>query len=201
MNLNDFNSSLNKLEQEPKNEKNFFSEFLKDFQNLITSFLKNSQSNNLLQDSIYVIRDINDNKLSVVNIENGEESDLYIVTSKSELEELNSKGIFDNIYEMPKEDFYSLNLGSNLEIKGQYCTRYYGEIKIENAEAASKLENLYFCLEDEKDAIYSVSSLSDDKIYLTNVKEGGYFSIPKEAYPNFKIGDLLKQVDGKYILK
>ena len=59
---------------------------------------------------------------------------------------------------------------------------------------------MYFCLEQEKNAVYSVSDVSDEKIYLSNTKEGGYFSIPKEAYPDFKVGDLVKNVNGKYTL-
>lgn len=197
MNLND---SLNKLQHQSKNENNFLTGFLTEIQNALTNLIKNSPSNNLLPDSIYVVRDINDEKLSIVNIEDGKESNIYIAFSKEQLEELHNKGISDNVYEMSKTDFYNLNLGSNLKISNNNCSIYYDEIKIENAEAAAKLEDMYFCLQEEKNATYSVLNVSDNKIYLTNTKEGGSFSIPKEAYPNLKKGDLVKNVNGKYIL-
>ena len=202
MNIDDFNSSLNKSELKKNNSGNFLSDFTEELQNVFDNFLKNLSSINLnkLENSIYVVRDINDTKLSVVNIENGKESDIYIAYSEEQKQELQNDHVASNIYKMSKEDFYSLNLGSNIEIKNSSCTPYHGEVKIENPEAAAKLEDMYFCLEQEKYAIYSVSDISDDKIYLTDTKEGGYFSIPKEAYPDFKVGDLIKNNNGKYTL-
>ena len=202
MNLDDFNSSLNKSEHQKNNDNSFLSSFTEELQSLFNNLVKNLSSVNFnkLDDSIYVVRDINDTKLSIVNTENGKESDIYIAYSEEVKQQLQKDNITNNIYDMSKEDFYSINLGSNIEIKNSNCKPYYGEVKIENAEAAAKLENMYFCLEQEKDAIYSVCDISDNKIYLTNTNEGGYFSIPKEAYPDFKVGDLIKNNNGKYTL-
>ena len=174
--------------------------FIKDVQNVVSNFIKNTCNNNISQDSIYVVRDINDEKISLVNIENGKNFDIYAVTSSKQIEDLHSKGIVDNIFEISTEDFYSLNLGSNIIIQHGKCKLYPGEINIENPEAKAKLEDMYFCLEQEKDSIYSISEISSEKIYLTDTKEGGYFSIPRDAYPNFKVGDFVKNIDGKYTL-
>ena len=202
MNLDNFNSSLNKSEHAKNNNTTFLSSFTEELQNVFNNLIKNLSSINLnkLDDSIYVVRDINDNKLSIVNIANGEESDIYIAYSQEVRQQLQKDNIKSNIYDMSKEDFYSLNLGSNLEIKNSICKPYHDKVKIENAQAIAKLEDMFFCLEQEKDAIFSVCDISDDKIYLTNTNEGGYFSIPKEGYPDFKVGDLIKNNNGKYTL-
>ena len=59
---------------------------------------------------------------------------------------------------------------------------------------------MYFCLKQEENAIYSVVKIEKNKIYLTNIKEHGLFSICKEKYPNLKVGDFIKNSNGKYIL-
>ena len=196
---------LNSLEHTPntKDKDGLFTKVLEELQNLVGDFLKHSSStscNRLLESSIYVVRDINNEKLSLVDIQSGQDFNIYVVNSKDKIENLHSKGILNNIYTMSKEDLYSLNLGSNITIKDGKCIPYRSEIKIENSEAAAKLEDMYFCLEQEKNAIYSVSEISDEKIYLTDTKEGGHFSIPKEGYPDFKVGDLIKNINGKYTL-
>lgn len=195
MNLNNFNS----LNNEPKD--NFLDNLIDSLQNTLKNFIKNSHSPNLdLKESICVITDINDQRLSLVNIEEGQNFDIYVTHSKEQEQELRKQGITNNIFEISKEDLFSLNLGSNLCLKNNQCTLYHGKIEIKNSEAATKLEDMYFCLEQEKNAKYLVSNISDGKIYLTNTKEGGYFSIIEEAYPNFKIGDLVKNINGKYFL-
>lgn len=197
MNLNNFNSINNN--NEPKN--NFFNNFINTLQNALENFIKNPSSSAIdLENSICVITDINDEKLSLVNIYTGEDFNIYISSSIDKLNQLRNQGISDNIYMISKEDLYSLNLGSNIILKNGQCHLYQDNIEITNKEALSKLENLYFCLEQEQDAEYLVSNISDGKIFLTNTKEGGYFSILEEAYPDFKIGDIVKNVNGKYVL-
>ena len=83
--------------------------------------------------------------------------------------------------------------------KSAFITRNRN-VKIENKFVASQLEDIFFCLDQEKNSVYSVTEICDNKIFLTDTKEGGHFSILKEIYPDFKVGDLLKKVDGKYTL-
>lgn len=172
---------------------NFITEFLKSLKIAIQSFsnYNNTQiSINLSEDSIYVITDINDKQLSLTDIGNGQETNICV-----NFAELN-----DGDYHISKEDFCILDLGKFLTIKNNSVIPLNNNVKIENESVAAKLEDMFFCLEQEKDAIYSITEISDDKIFLTDTKEGGHFSIPKEIYPDFKTGDLLKKVDGKYIL-
>ena len=197
--------NFNSLEHIKNNETkdNFFTNFLKELQNVISNFSKASfvpTSKPLPEDTIYVIRDINDTNLSLVNTNTGEEVDIRVVDSKQKIDKSKDSEFFSNIYEISKEDLYNLNLGSNITLKNGKCIPYYGKVEIKNSEAANKLEDMYFCIEQEKNSTYSVSSISDTKIYLTDIKEGGYFSIPQEAYPDFKVGDLVKNINGKYTL-
>ena len=162
-----------------------FNNLINTLQDALENFIKASNSSTVtLENSICVITDINDEKLSLVNIDTGEDFSIHISSSTDE----------------SKEDLYSLNLGSNIILKNGQCCLYQDDINITNKEALAKLENLYFCLEQEKNAEYLVSNITDGKIFLTNTKEGGYFSILEEAYPNFKVGDIIKNVNGKYIL-
>lgn len=205
MNIGNFNSLEEKLEQDNNNNKSndLISVFIKELGKVVENLVNQGNLkdfNKLEEGTIYVVRDINDEKLSLVNIDNGKEFDIYAVSSEKEIEKLNDAGIFNNIYQISKEDLYSLNLGSGITVKNYNCILYDSEIKIEsikNPEALSKLENMYFCLEDEKGTTYSVSEISNDKIYLTDTKEGGYFSIPKDKYPDFKVGDFVKNENGK----
>lgn len=200
MNLDDLN--LHERNKNTATKDSLIKNLMKELQHTIKNFIKNSStiSNDISDNSIYVVRDTNDEKLSLVNINEGSDIDIYVTYSEEKIEKLKAMGVSNNIYLMSKEDFYNLNLGSNITIKNGICTPYYGEVKIKNSKAAAKLEDLFFCLEQEKEAIYSVADISDCKIYLTNTKEGGYFSIPQEAYPNLKVGDLVKNIDGKYVL-
>lgn len=191
MKLDDFNS----LNNNSQDKENFLMQFMKELQSNINDFFKNTphtQSNIVSNDSLYIVRDINDNKLSLVNVDDGEEIDIYIVDSNNNL--------LENTYEMTEQDFYNLSLGSNVSIQNGKCTIYTGDVQIKSPELAAKLEDMYFCLDQEKNAIFSVSDIRNKKIYLTHIEEGGYFSIPQQAYPDFKIGDLVKKINNKYVL-
>lgn len=172
---------------------NFITEFLESLENAMQKSSNSNSTqilNSLSEDSIYVITDINDKKLSLTDIDSGIETDIYVDFTDQN----------NNSYSISKEDFRTLDLGKFVTVKNNSVIPFNNDVKIENKSVAAQLEDIYFCLEQEKDAIFSVTGISDDKIFLTDTKEGGYFSILKEIYPDFKTGDLLKKVDGKYIL-
>lgn len=189
MNIGNFNLLNNNKDK----GHNLISEFLESLKEAVQEF-SNFNNGKLLktisENSIYVITDINDKKLSLIDINNGQEVQISASFTNSN----------ENTYNIQKEDFCHLDLGKFLTIKNNSINLLNDNIEIENKSVAAKLEDMYFCLEQEKDAIFSVTEISDDKIFLTNTQEGGHFSILKEIYPDFKIGDILKKVDGKYIL-
>jgi hypothetical protein len=185
--------NFNFLNNNKDKSDNLINKFLKSLQEAVQDFSNFNNSkplNNISENSIYVITDINDKKLSLTDIGNGEEIEISVSFTVSN----------QNTYNMQKEDFCHLDLGRFLTIKNNYINILNDSIEIENKSVAAKLKDMYFCIEQEKDAVFSVTEISEDKIFLTNTQEGGHFSILKEIYPDFKIGDLLKKVDGKYIL-
>lgn len=184
MNLGNFNLNQDK----PNN-------FISNFMNSLLNSLQNKDHNinnsfNLENNCIYVVRDYQDNKLSLVNISDGEEYNVSVCFDKDELS--------SNFYEISKSDFYNLDLGSNLIFKDGRLSIYNGEFKL-SSKAASKLEDLYFCIEQDKNSTFIVDKITDEKIILTYSDGSGYFSIYKAVYPDLKIGDNLKKENGKYV--
>lgn len=184
MDLGNFN-----LNQDKPN--NFISNFMNSLLNSLQN--KNQNINNsihLENNCIYVVRDYQDNKLSLVNISNGKEYDVSVCFNKNELT--------SNFYEISRSDFYNLDLGSNLIFKDGKLSTYNDEIEL-SASAASKLEDMYFSIEQDKNSTFIVDKITDEKIILTYSDGSGFFSIYKEVYPDLKIGDNLKKENGKYV--
>ena len=148
--------------------------FIQELQN----HLENSELN-IEDGSKFVVTDINDNMVSLVDISNGNE----IKTSG-----------------FSKDVLTDLDLGSNVIFENNRFVLTGERFEITNLEAKAKLDDLYFNLEEEG-SLFSVKKIDRDKIYLTNLEEGGYFSISKEKYPDFKVGDILKKENGKYNLE
>lgn len=174
---------LNLKDIEPKKANNFISNFINE---LSKALEKNTSSDittsmSLQEGCIYVVQDFNDEQFSLVNASNGEECT-----------------IDSNILQLSKNDFYSLDLGSNLIFQNGKFSIYNGEISLCN-KAARKLEDMYFSLEQDKNSTFIVDKITDKKIFLTYSDGSGYFSIYKEAYPDFQVGDCLKKENGKYV--
>lgn len=174
---------LNLKDIEPKKSNNFISSFINE---LSKALEKNTSSDittsmNLQEGSIYVVRDFNDDQFSLVNASNGEECT-----------------IDSSVLQISKNDFYSLDLGSNLIFQDGKFSVYNGELSLCN-KAANILEDMYFSIEQDKNSTFIVDKITDKKIFLTYSDGSGYFSIYKEAYPDFQIGDSLKKENGKYV--
>ena len=71
--------------EDNKKENHFLIKFMEEVQNVFDNFMKSASSRHL-ENSIYIIRDINDEKLSLVNIDNGQEIDIYVAHSKEKIE-------------------------------------------------------------------------------------------------------------------
>ncbi len=153
---------------------------------LVSGFIKELQNHleknnlNIGNDSKFVVSDINDDIVSLIDISNGNE----IKTSN-----------------FTKDDLNNIDLGANIIFENNKFVITDEKFEITNLDAKAKLDDLYFNLEDEEGSLFSVKKIDDDKIYLTNTQEGGYFSISKEKYPEFKVGDILRKENGKYNLE
>ena len=119
-----------------------FSDFIKELQ----KHLENSELN-IEDGSKFVVTDINDNMVSLVDISNGNE----IKTSSF------SKDVLTN-----------LDLGSNVIFENNKFVLTDERFEITNLKAKAKLDDLYFNLEEEEGSLFSVKKIDDDKIYLTN---------------------------------
>ena len=200
MNLDEFHSrELNKNEPSHSSFSHFVSNFMQELSNSLRE-RKNEhiQTKVLKEDTIYVINGIQNEEIGVVNIENGEEFDIYIATDKSMLQALQEKGIHQNIYEMSKKDFYPLELGNKLQLEDGILFPYTGEIKIKNDIAWEKLEDLFFNLEQEEGRTYVVTDISGNKIYMEDTDNQGHYEVYQELYPDWKMGDTILRKDGKY---
>lgn len=172
MNLSEF---LEKKLSDSNKTNNLVSSFIKELQN----HLENSELN-IENGSKFVVTDINGENVSLIDISSGNE----LKTSNFE-----------------KEDLLNLDLGSNVIFENNKFILTDEKFEITNLDAKAKLDDLYFNLDEEEGSLFSIKKIDDDKIYLTNLEEGGYFSIPKEKYPNFKVGNTLKKENGKYNLE
>ena len=152
---------------------------------LVSGFIKELQNHleknnlNIGNGSKFVVSDINDDIVSLIDISNGNE----IKTSN-----------------FTKDDLNNIDLGANIIFENNKFFITDEKFEITNLDAKAKLDDLYFNLEDEEGSLFSVKKIDDDKIYLTNTQEGGYFSISKEKYPEFKVGYILRKENGKYNL-
>lgn len=219
MNLGDFNiKNLGKNSMSNNSLSNFVNEFAKELSN----YLQNSQNNrkdklnkeiqvfnnerdqimnttNLEEGKNYVVSDIRDNTINVVDIENGNEIKVYISTDDDTLRKLNNKGIYDRIYKMDKSEFLNLNLTDNIVMKDNKLYSNTEKIEIKNNLAWRLLSDLYMGEKETEGQRYEVAEIKENKVYLTNADgSGGYFSIHKELYPDFEVGDIVQKNNRKY---
>lgn len=156
-------------------------------------------NNSLEPNKIYVISDITDNKLCVVDISTGVEHTLYVLTGDENLDVYTSND-YGPYYNMDELSFMNLNLTDAVELKNGALTFYKENFEITNSDAWSLLVDLYDLENESEGQEYKVVDISDFKVFLTNADDsGGYFSIYRELYPDFKIGDIVKKVDKKYV--
>ena len=212
--------NFNKLEKDDSKNNNFgklVSNFIKELSNTLENNNVNSfkqeieeirnehKMNNNIQEleegKVYVITDINNEKVEVLDIKDGYNFDVYISINKETLENLHEKGINNKIYNMDKLDFLKLELGNKIIMSDGKCNIYNGEIDVKNDEAFEILENLYFNLKHEEGRDYIITQIKDGKIYMQDTQENGYYELYKEIYPDFEIGDVITKKEGKYLKK
>jgi len=187
MNLENFNLGKFIFSNETKN-------FISEFINELAKTLNKERNMN-----IGVVYGLENEKITLLNLENGKEENIYIYTSNETLEKLHNQGIYENIYKMDKLDFYNLYSGQKVQLNGDKCELYNGEIDIKNDDAWYKLDDLYGVLRDNENTNFVVQKITGDKIYLTHENGSGSIYTYKELYPDFNVGDIVKRVNGKYI--
>lgn len=224
MNLGDFNiKDLGKNLNSNNSFSNFVNNFINELSNYLQSLKDKEQNNqsvdsvykemqeyyderekimnttNLEEDKTYVVSGIRDNSIKVVDIENGNEIKVYISTDSETLDKLNSNGIYDRIYQIDKSEFLNLNLTDNIIMKDNKLYSNSEKIEIKNNLAWRLLSDLYMGERETEGMRYKVAEVKENKVYLTNADgSGGYFSIHKELYPDFEVGDIVQKNNRKY---
>lgn len=182
-------------------ENNNVNEFKQEIEEIRNEHKMNNNIQELEEGKVYVITDINNEKVEVLDIKDGYNFDVYISMNKETLENLHEKGINNKIYNMDKLDFLKLELGNKIIMSDGKCNIYNGEIDVKNDEAFEILENLYFNLKHEEGRDYIITQIKDGKIYMQDTQENGYYELYKEIYPDFEIGDVITKKEGKYLKK
>ena len=209
------------------NSNKYFSNHVNNFINELSNYLKNpkdKEQNNQSVDSVYkemkeyyderekilnttnlekektyVVSGIRDNTINVVDIENGNEIQVYVATDNETLKKLNDNGIYNRIYTMGKSEFLNLNLTDNIIMKDNKLYSNSEKIEIKNNLAWRLLSDLYMGERETEGQRYEVAEIKENKVYLTNADgSGGYFSIHKELYPDFEVGDIVQKNNRKY---
>ena len=199
MELGDFkNLGKNLLENEKLN--NIITSFIKE----LSDFLEKDNKNNILnvgEGEINFIGNISNEKIELLNPDTGEQKNVYISISKETTEKLNEQGIYNDIYQMNKMDFYNLSIGDKVIMNN-------GKFKEYNEEIEIKDDKIWFMINDIKNALakcenldFTVEKISNDKIYLSLNENKDYVEIYRELYPDLKIGDIVTRTNGQYIKK
>ena len=151
------------------------------------------------ESDIFVVSDISDNKITIVDPKSGKEKEYLLKIKGLEFKNKeNSKNL--EVVEMEKSDFLNLNITDNVKISDGKCIVTNEQIKIENENAMEILSDLYMNEKEMEGQEFKICEEKENKLFLTNNDgTGGYFSIYKEAYPDFKVGDVVKRVNKKYI--
>lgn len=199
MELGDFkNLGKNLLGNEKLN--NIITSFIKE----LSDFLEKDSKNNILnvgEGEINFIGNISNEKIELLNPDTGEQKNVYVSISKETTEKLNEQGIYNDIYQMNKMDFYNLSIGDKVIMNNGKFKEYNGEIEIKD-------DKIWFMINDIKSALskcenldFTVEKISNDKIYLSLNENKDYVEIYRELYPNLKIGDIVTRMNGQYIKK
>lgn len=202
MELGDFkNLGKNILESDTIN--NIVTSFIKELSDFLEkSKTKGTTENNILnieEGEINFIGDISNEKVELLNPDTGEQKNVYIAISEEVKQNLTSKGIKSDIYEMDKMDFYDLSIGDKVIMNN-------GKFKEYNEEIEIKDDKIWFVINDIKSSLnkfenlnFIVEKIDTDKIYLSVEGHDGHAKEYRELYPDFKVGDIVKRVNGKYI--
>ena len=201
--------------------KNFGKELLKNktFDNMISSFMNElshalekvhkTQSNisnrenlnNFEDGEVNFVYGLRDENIVLLNPNTGEQKSIYIATSNKEKETLNSKGIYDNIYEMDKGTFHKLDFGDKLIMKNGTFEIYNGEVEIKDDKTWFLLDDMNGQRKKYDNTNFIVKEDQGEKFLLTHENGKGHIYIYKDIYPDFKVNDIVTRVDGKYYKK
>lgn len=192
---------------------NTLNDIVTNFINELSNILENSMNKNIdnvereidktqkVEDgTICVVYGHNDERITLLNPDDGKEFYIYVATSNEVAQKLKDQGINSNdIYIMDKSDFFSLDLGTKLKMNNGKYEIYNGEMEVKDTRTWYALNDLYYSLKKDEGTKFIIDEIKDDKIYMKYESGGGNLYTYRELYPNLKEGDIVKRVGGKYI--
>ncbi len=153
----------------------------------------------LEENKTYVISGIYDNRLQVVDIDNGNEIEIFASTGDKELDKFNGSEIQNRTYEIDRKEFLNLRLTDNVVLNDGKLNTNTDKVEIKSDLAWRLLVDLYDGIKITNGQKYEIVDIKDNELYLTNADgSGGYFPIYKELYPDFQIGDIVQRNDRIY---
>lgn len=153
----------------------------------------------LEENKTYVISGIYDNRLQVVDIDNGNEIEIFASTGDKELDKFNSDEIQSRTYAIDRKEFLNLRLTDNIVLNEGKLNTNTDKVEIKSDLAWRLLVDLYDGIKTTNGQKYKIVDIKDNELYLTNADgSGGYFPIYKELYPDFQIGDIVQRNDRIY---
>ena len=207
MNLEDF-KNLGKELSKNKTFDNMVFSFMKELSNALEKSNKTQSNisnsinlNNIEEAEVNFVYGLRDENIVLLNPDTGEQKNIYIATSNQEKETLNSKGIYDNIYEMDKNTFHNLDFGDKLIMKKGKFEIYNGEVEIKDDKTWFILDDMNGQRKKYDNTNFVVKEDLGEKLLLTHENGKGHIYIYKDVYPDFKVNDILTRVDGKYYKK
>lgn len=196
--INELSNYLQNIKDKEQNNQSVDSVY-KEMKEYYDEREKILNTTNLEEEKTYVVSGIRDNTIKVVDIENGNEIQVYVATDNEILKKLNDNGIYNRIYTMDKPKLLNLNLTDNIIMKDNKLYSNSEKIEIKNNLAWRLLSDLYMGERETEGQRYEVAEIKENKVYLTNADgSGGYFSIHKELYPDFEVGDIVQKNNKKY---
>ena len=165
------------------------------------------KAKNLEEDSIYMIKNINGDRITLINVKDGDKFPIDVYGTEYEKEMRYESGLYSSMHEMSKEDFEKIFIGGCLIVKNGKYIPYDGKYEVGSDEAKKEIEDIYNSMEIETKSkqegdIFAVSYVYNRDVGLLNLRTGEETkdtNIHKELRENIDTGDFIKIENGKYV--
>ena len=162
---------------------------------------------NLEEGSIYMIKDINGERIVLINVKDGDKFPIDVYSTKYEKEMQYESGLYSSMHEMSKEDFEKIFIGGCLIVENGKYIPYNGKYEVGSDNAKKEIEKIHNEIETEAKSrqegdIFAVNYVYNRTVGLLNLRtrrETKDTNIPKELRENIDTGDFIKIENGKYV--
>ncbi len=165
------------------------------------------KAKNLEEDSIYMIKNINGDRITLINVNDGDKFPIDVYGTEYEKEMRYESGLYSSMHEMSKENFEKIFIGGCLIVESGKYIPYDGKYEVGSDKAKKEIEKIHNEIEnDEKSRqegdIFAVNYVHNRNVSLLNLRTGKETkdtNIHKELRENIDTGDFIKIENGKYV--